>query len=437
MLGAPAVVKDGILAPDGPAYKALILSSAASVVASQNVITVDAAKQIMQFAAAGLPVLIVGDPPNITVPALVQQQHQLDGVLQELLSTRNVYHIDSINDIPTVLATAGVSPRIPLACSSNPVFPVLRSDAATGIDYIFFYNDNPTASSCTVNLTVSSGTLPYIYDAWTGTQQPVLQFSRTSSGILMPLQLTSNQTILIGLHSNATSSARECPIKTISDNVALLESSEDGRIIAHLLGPATISSSSGKNWSFTATPPPATTLQTWNISIEDWHAPDDRFSVETAVTIHNFTNRALAPWFSLGTGMEAVSGVARYTTILTVPDSSVNASALGAVLSVGPIQHSIRIEINGQILPPVDLLSSTIDISNYIEPGEDYTLMIEVTSTLFNRIKATANSTMIWGRVAGVEQPLYNVLPYEEYGLVGPVSVQWTNKETLVDDGFC
>lgn len=381
--------------------------------------------------------MIVGSPPNQTVPAIFQQQEQLDDVLSELLTTQNVYQVAAIDDIPSVLANAGILPRTSLRCSTNSVFPVWRSDAATNMDYVFFYNDNPTNSSCTVNLTVPAGTLPYIYDAWTGAQRLVLRYSRTTSGISLPLQLMSNQTILIGLQSMANSTVANCPIDEISENVVSLESSEDGEIVAHVVGPATITSSSGTSWSFNATLPQSTLLQTWDISIEDWHAPDDPFSVETAVTLHNFSDQALVPWSSLGAGMDIVSGVGRYTTVFTTPELSVDSPALGALLSVGPIQHSIRIEINGQRLPPLDLVSSSIDISEYITPDENYTLMIEVTSTLFNRIKATANSTMIWGHVAGMEQPLYNELPYEEYGLIGPVSVQWTSKHTLAHTGSC
>jgi alpha-L-rhamnosidase len=300
LLSSSATVKDGILAPAGPAYKALIFASDAfAAAAQQNLITINAVQAVAKLSKAGLPIIFVGNPPNLTIPALAQKQLQLDISVQKLLSTKNVHQISSIDALPATLSSLGISPRNSLNCSGGPIYAVWRSDVATNTDYIFFYNDQHISTSCEAHLTTSTGKTPYIYDSWTGTQQPVLQYTRSKTGVSVPISLQANQTMIVSLHSKVSSGVSPCPISSIGSNVSSLTSSGKGTIYANTLGPVTITSSSGKTWSFKSTPPPPTTLSTWNISVEDWHAPEDRFEVKTATTTHNFTSHALVPWTEL------------------------------------------------------------------------------------------------------------------------------------------
>lgn len=94
----------------------------------------------------------------------------------------------------------------------------------------------------------------------------------------------------------------------------------------------------------------------------------------------------------------------------------------------------MRAYINGKQLPAIDPTNPVLDIASYIKAGKRYELMVEVTTPLFNRIKTDANQTMIWGSIAGEVQPLYAAMPYQEYGLLGPVSVQWADVYELKDD---
>lgn len=94
----------------------------------------------------------------------------------------------------------------------------------------------------------------------------------------------------------------------------------------------------------------------------------------------------------------------------------------------------MRAFLNGEQLSPIDPTDPVLDITAYIEGGKRYELMIEVTTPLFNRIKTDANQTMVWGSIAGVVQPLYAAMPYQEYRLLGPVSVQWGDVHELTDE---
>jgi hypothetical protein len=90
--------------------------------------------------------------------------------------------------------------------------------------------------------------------------------------------------------------------------------------------------------------------------------------------------------------------------------------------------------LNGTQLPAIDPTDPALDISEFVKAEKTYELMVEVTTPLFNRIKATANETMVWGSIAAEAQPLYAVMPYQDYGLLGPVSVQWTDVHELEGD---
>jgi hypothetical protein len=427
LLSPSALVKDGVMAPSGPSYKALVFTSDAFVTGTQeNLITVEAIQAVITLAKAGLPIIFVGVYPNQTLPAIAKQEVILESALQQLISTKNVYHAASITDLPASLASIGISPRTALTCSGGPVYSVWRSDAKTATDYVFFYNDQNIS-------TAAKGTVAYVYDAWTGTKKPVLQYTRSESSIHVPLSLQANQTMIISLEDKSISTASRCLIANVSSNVALLTAS-NGKIFADVLGPAGLTSVSGKIWSFTSSPPPGTTLSKWNISIEDWHAPEDRFIVETAITVHNFTSYNLVPWTELSSESKTWGGVGRYTTSFTVPAASSNATAISGRLNLGPVVHTMRAYINGTQLPPIDPTNPVLDIAAFIEAGKTYELKVEVTTPLFNRIKTDANQTMIWGSLAGEVQPLHAAMPYQDYGLLGPVSVQWMDVYELKDE---
>ena len=434
LLSSSAVVKDGVLVPSGPAYKALIFASDAFISqGQQEIITVKAVEAATSFAKAGLPIVIIGMPPNQTLPALEQPQVTLATNLQQLLAMESVRSLPSIEDLPSTLADLGLTPRTSMSCASGPVYNVWRSDIDAGTDYVFFYNDQNVTTTCQVNLTTVAGKTPYIYDAWTGTQVPLLEYTQSGSILSVPITLQGNQTMIISLQAKSPSAGPKCQIARTSTNVRSLKY-ENSKIKANVLGPATISSSSGKTWSFSTSPAPATRLSTFNITVEDWHAPGDRFMVKTAITQHNFSSHALVPWAELFPDSKTWAGVGRYNTSFTVPAASPNATGIGGILHLGPVVHTMRAYIDGQRLPPIDPAEPVVDISSYLKGGVTHELMIEVTTPLFNRIKATANQTQIWGTIAGEAQPLYATMPYQEYGLLGPVSVQWTDVHDLTDD---
>ncbi|ROW04985.1 hypothetical protein VPNG_06978 [Cytospora leucostoma] len=422
LLLSQATVTEGILAADGPAYKALLLFG-------QQIITMEAAQAVLRFAQAGLPVLVIGGKralPGQTYAAMGAKQEQFATVISQLANSSSVRFLDSVSELSGAFLQLDLEPRIGLNCTSNPVYPVLRSDVDNGTEYLWLYNDQESSVDCTVSFTSAGNGVvtPFVYDAFTGTQEEVVQYTADGATFALPVDLAGNETIILAFKSSSSNStSTKSSVTSSSHNVALirrasLNASSGHSVLASITssGLAEITFESGKTAKFDINLPEPTSL-TWDIEIEDWHAPADLFDVEagTSITVHKFKDQALLPWAKLGAGFENVSGVGRYTTQFAVPSLTYTNTTpagttrrIGALLSLGPVFDTVRVSIDGVQLPPIDPVKPVTDISSYIgESGQEHELAVEVTTTLFNRVKSMADVIMVWGQVAAVRQPLY------------------------------
>lgn len=420
-----AVVEDGVLAPSGPSYKALIFSN-------QTSLTPGAAEKVKEFATAGLPIFFVGATNFTSIGQEAGAAEEVAASISAVVNgeLENVYTVASSADLPDALSSAGVLPKVSFSNATSWYAFWRRAD---GIDYTYIYNDD--TSTQTVDVTFTTTGTPYWFDAWTGSVTPVLQYTATASSISIPITLASNQTTILGFApANSTSSdlpaAPAVHITSTSGAVAGLTSSSSSSssnttssLSAYLTGPASFTLSDGSTRNLTASPPTATNLTSWDIQIEDWHRTSDAYSMDTAITYHNYTSTALAPWTELDPALVGVSGIGRYTTTFSSPTA--DSSALGALLHLGPVTNTIRAWVNGQLLPPIDIADAVADVSGYVRAGENE-VVVEVTTTLFNRIKADGNATWSVGVTANEENgAYYAVNAPREYGLLGPVVVEW------------
>ncbi|KAG8157140.1 hypothetical protein KVR01_013130 [Diaporthe batatas] len=430
-----AIVRDGVLAADGPSYKALIFSG-------QEVITLEAAQAVLDFAQAGLPIIVVGDAsalPNQTYPST--DVDQLSNITAQIAHSPSVHFAASIGEISGILSGLSISPKAGLNCTSNPVYPVVRGDVNNSTEYVFLYNDQYIPADCSVSFTSAAGgnAVPFVYNAFTGAQEELVEYTTDGSVYTLPVNLAANETTILVFKSGSDTNSTNKPyVTSSSENVAFISrsNSSDTSVLATVTtsGSASITFDSGKTTTFDVSLPATLDLPTWDIEIEDWHAPEDRFDVEagTAITLHNFTDQALVPWTQLGAGFESVSGVGRYTTRFTVPSlpssnssSSGPSSRIGALLSLGPVVNTIRASIDGVQLAPIDPARPVVDISGYVAEGQEHELQVEVTTTLFNRIKSVADQVQVWGQVASAQQSSYATQGPYEYGLLGPVTLEW------------
>jgi hypothetical protein len=395
-----------------PAYRALILNN-------QTTITVAAVDKITEMALSGLPVIFVGQPPERTYPATKVEQAGFAIAMKRLLSAKHVFHADSEDLLPSILAKLSIFPRVSLKCSTNPVYSVWRS--SQDIDFLYFFNDQNAATHCDVEI-AAKGVTPYTYNSWTGNRLPFFQYKTTNSGVKLLLSFQSNETMILALHR--TPGPTKCSISEASVPISSV-SLEGERLLVTVTGPTDLVTSMGKAYSFSPSLEITTTnLTAWDLVIEDWHSAPDRYAVQTEIRRQTFKAVSLKPWSELDSSLENVSGVGHYTSSFAVPHFRGN-ETLAAILHLPPIQNTVRVYLDGHRLPPVDPVNPKIDLTGMVKRGMSYTIEVEVTTTLFNRVKNEADDIFIVGSSASTLQPSYKNMSYEKYGLTGSVWIQW------------
>ncbi|KAL1608594.1 hypothetical protein SLS60_003538 [Paraconiothyrium brasiliense] len=412
LVSADAFVKDNKLGT--PEYKAVIFNN-------QTVITTEAVEALTKFTAEGLKIIFVGHPPNQSYPINAASQEALNMAMARLLSGPNIYSAETIDQLPSLLKKAGVTPRVGLRCTrgtSSAVYTVYRS--TDDVDYVYFFNDQDESSRCGANIE-AAGVVPYVYDPYTGSQSPLLQYTTSESSISMIPALEANESLIIALHRNYLQPA--CTIAQWSPYVRSVKASGGNlhAVVTH--SPYLLMTSTGKATRFNASLPHSTNLTSWKLTIEDWHSVPDRFAIKNEITNHTFANVSLIPWSQIDASLQNVSGIGHYIATFELP-SDVDVSSLVGYLKLPIIQHTARLFLNGKWLGPIDPVNPTVPLKG-LQKGKLYELRIDVSTTLFNRVKSEAELVWMVGQVAGHKTAKYGSTPHEKYGLKGSVSIDW------------
>lgn len=386
------------------------------------------------FANAGLPVVFVTQVPNRASTAVKAQQKQADETLDTLLSSLpNVQFLASVDDLPQALSKVGILPRVQLECGESTVYTVWRHTKVQ--DYLFLYNDHTQPIDCAATITTPGNTTPYINDAWTGASQQLLEYTRLSAEKLqVPIRLAGNATQIISLIATPQRSTTNS-VTSRSGEVRSLRAKHGSTVIAAVAGSARITTSDGRELSFDEPVPAPTNLDTWDIEIQDWHGPTDparRFDVLTEIDTTRLDRKLLAVWSSYGEQYRNVSGIGIYTTTFTTPEvprlMTSSSKKLGAFLKLPLVEHTLRIKFNSKELPPIDPLTPTVDLSAHLcPPGRTNTIVIEIATTLFNRLLSEIDTLQFIGVPLSKLEPAFVNATRFEYGLVGPVELEWAS----------
>ncbi|KAL5592436.1 hypothetical protein FOBRF1_013462 [Fusarium oxysporum] len=408
-------VKDGTLAPDGPAWKAFLIE------ASEN-LTTHATCMLGAYAKAGLPVILAGGVPG-WYPVANETRAEFQLEISRLLELPNVFEAE-LGGVADQLAALDVAPRV--AVTSNGTWYATWSEL-DGIGYAFVLADLVLSTG---NITVLSTGTPYYYDAWTGERRPVLEYTKHDGMTVIPLHLAGNQTVIIAFTDGILSDVptpeyhvTSTPPSVIGSDVTL-----DSSVVLHVahsdsLGQATLSC--GRNISIDgASVPGAYILTDWTLIAEHWEAPEELSDVSTIAIKRNTTHHLhhLQSWDQLPK-LTNVSGIGYYKTTFIWPPTGAERSALnpilGAYLNIGRVLHAATIQINGRRTTPLDPLSATKDISPYLRHGENE-LVITTPTTMWNYLQTMLHKISTAGK-----PPILVDIPYSpvENGLVGPVTV--------------
>jgi hypothetical protein len=349
-----AVVRAGRLGP--PRYRAIILDGDVFR-GKEHTLSVRAARRLLGFARAGLPVVVVGDwsDAHVTGRPTAAANAELRALLAGLLAQPVVRVVADQSGIPAALAGLGVTREV--AYERSSLMTVHRVDGDT--DYYYLANARHAENRVIPPIdqdvwlgTRSARSVPVRVDAWTGRVEGV-PFTRSGDRIRVRVALQPGQSMLLVVRQRAAA----IPVRDFVD--------------------------------------PPTPLTAWELDVEDWQP--------TGVTRHRLALDGLLPWSAVPE-LADVSGVGHYRTTVEAP-----AGGRRARLELGKVVDTCRVRLNGRLLPPVDVLQPTADLT--LRPGRN-TIEVEVATTLLNRLRTTSPA-------------VFGIAARQAYGLLGPVQLRW------------
>ncbi|NYI12192.1 hypothetical protein BKA05_003707 [Nocardioides marinus] len=404
LLDLPGVtVRDGVLAPDGPAYKALVLGP--DKLRSQEV-TLDlaTARRLADFARAGLPVVLIGDwsqvnPTGIATDAEAAEVRALLAEVAGRPTTRTVAEAQ----VGEALAQLGVERDV--VHQDSTVMHVRR--VLGDVDLYYLANakhaENRRLQRVTQDVWLTSASrdaVPLLLDAWTGAVAPVGLWERDGDRVRVRVDLRPGQSTLVALvppHGarpvGATSTTADS-VRVEARHV-VARTATAGTVTTTLLDGRTVTSRVSRVREPLA-------LTGWDVEVEDWQPGAS--ATETVKPVRRVRLEQLVSWSEVP-GFEDVSGIGRYRTQVDLGRDWRTED--GALLELGEVNDTFRVRVNGHDVGPCDPLVTTVDVGAWLRAGRNE-IEVEVASTLLNRLRT-------------VTPDVYGVASRQAYGLVGPV----------------
>ena len=430
MLELPnATVTGNRLAVNGPAYQALIIDAEQGPPTDpvKTSMPVEVARKILGYARAGLPVIVVGTPPDRTPGNTPEADPTLRGVIAELLREHTVSQVPHESDVPAKLRSLGVRPSAEPEAPSS-VLTIRRRDAATRTDYYFFYNqgiaspqDEPrtlfepaTGQPVDLKFSLEGRGQPYLLDAWSGKITPIVNYSSSGDRVMLRIRLARDNGVLIALSEQPNRFGVAPPELHVTVTKADDAQVNQGAVVirASAAGTYDTTLSNGRTVRLAIGSVPAPVDLThvkWHLSAEDWQPANPYLATIGATAAQTRKDRAeldlegLKPWPEIP-ALQNVSGLGTYATAFDLPATW--SSANGAILSLGEVFDTFTVTLNGQPIP-IDQISAEGDVGPYLKAGHN-TIVVRVATTLNNRL-------------AKIDDDVASRSLVQPYGLIGPV----------------
>ncbi|MER7792222.1 glycosyl hydrolase [Streptomyces sp. NPDC097640] len=408
-LGLPsAVVRGGRLAPDGPAFKVLVLEGDV-MIGRERTLELGTARKLIELAEDGLPMIVVGDWSDGHVPGLPHDgdDDQLRALITRLLAVPGVRNVADRPDIPAALADLGLGPEVAYAARS----PLLHCHrAARDVAYHFFANGS-AAETVDHEVAIAAPwakATPYALDAWTGEVAPVAVHRRDGDRVTLRMTLAPGATALVALARGAGplhAVSTDAESARVTDGVLEVVDTRPG-------ARETVLSDGRRAVARIGELPAPLALDRWSLRVADWRpgrSPDRHVTVE-----HRLDLDALAAWPDLP-GLQDVSGVGRYRATVRLGRGWTGAT--GARLELGEVFDTYRVTVNGTAVGPVDQVTGVVDLGGLLRRG-DNAIEVEVATTLLNRLRT-------------VRPAEFGAAKRQRYGLIGPVRLVPYGRATL------
>ena len=379
MLNNPkAVVKDGVLCPNGAGYQAMVLYDT-------EYLTLEGADLLLQYADAGLPIVVVGQTPS---KVKGYGNHGQDYLIQEkmatLLAKDHVVQISDDTTLSQTIADMGIVPSTDFAEKEQNLITVRREDS--NVDYYYLFN---RSSSETVNVDVSfegEGT-PYLLNAYTGEVSRMAEYQVENGRVTANIQLDPRDAMLVAIGTTdwyTDGNAKESHV--ISTNADAIFNQNGLNITATQTGTYTVDLNDGSSKIVDMKVAQPIELNQWHLSLESWTPThpaylgvEDVSRYDTTKTIYEIELDDIVPWSELE-GYEDVTGIGTYSTRFYLEDEWTGGT--NARIDLGTVQDGYELYINGQQVLANEVTHQA-DLKGCLHVGEN-TVEIKVTSALIN-----------------------------------------------------
>ena len=364
-------------------------------------------EKIKESSKAGLPIFFIARIPRITSNEDLDHSGNLSQGLKSFANlTDTVTFVHSEAGLIHALYDQGVAPRTSLFSGSQNVYNVRHNVSEQSLAYVWFYNNDNETVSFQARVELLPPSKPYFLDSWTGLRTELSSYETRDESMVVDISLAPQDTVILAFeYSNHAVTSLSDDASPFSQNLS-----------QHQGSPAC------EERSTTAS------LKLWNITISDWHGNYASGNTEPLKKQHVLLNQELLPWKNLRQDLANVSGTGTYTTTLAMPSSSSHAEIAhpSAVwLSLPPFSNTARVWINGKQLNPLNPSGGQVDISRYVKGHDERNVTIEVTTTLFNRVKADADKILQISPPVSLLNPAYSTMEPKDYGLLGDVTAEW------------
>jgi hypothetical protein len=132
MTGEDAVVAGGRLAPDGPAYKALIVDEV-------SILSLEGIEKLIRYAEDGLPVVVYKSDIGRVYGSNVADDAAVEEKFTELIGKENVITAANLEELETALSELGTLPYA--RYNASQLETTLYRDTSDGTNYYYIFNN--------------------------------------------------------------------------------------------------------------------------------------------------------------------------------------------------------------------------------------------------------------------------------------------------------
>lgn len=401
-----AEVNNATLGPDGPAYKALVITSSSNM-------TLSGVRYIQDYANSGLPVILSGGDPGVYASGNGSEGSAIKKAVQKLKQSRNVYSVSS-GQVATKLQSLGIKPRIAIR-TNGTWYATWREDPQTGMDHAFVYCEGK-ASNGTV--TIQSDKNPILLSPWTGETTALVNYQRRGGQVQIPLNLATNQTVIIGFVDKGEMSSghvSHTKIPNLNRAVGL-----DGQLhVTSAMEGERITLSNATTIRLPTGIAKSVSLSTWTLTAEHWEAPNNISDASIIAAKRNRTHHlsSLISWTEINE-LKNVSGIGYYSTNFSWPLEHDSGRADGAFLTLPAINHAARLFVNRKQMPPLDLTAPCTDLGEYLNEGNNH-VSIEVPTTMWNYVRSIFSEIQDAGAAPTLSYLTSSLPALSDNGLIG------------------